>query len=91
MVNGSGEGGYRMGTSHLDAMLGHRNANRGWMSVAVWPETVNVGDRYGNNASYDKHATKEQAEAVCRKLEATGLGGEGKVFPVSTRVEPFGG
>lgn len=39
------------------------------------------------NESTDTHDSKEAAEAVCRLLEQHGFGGEGKIFPVSTRVE----
>ena len=57
-------------------------------SIAVWPDTINVGHIVGKNESEDTHDSKEQAEGVCRLLERLGFGGNGKVFPISTRVEP---
>lgn len=59
-----------------------------WRSVAVWPETVKVGNEVGKNESTDTHDSKEAAEAVCSLLRREGLGGDRQVFPVSTRVEP---
>lgn len=59
-----------------------------YRSIAVWPDTIKVGNVVGKNESDDTHDTKEQAEGVCRLLRKHGFGGEGKVFPVSTRVEP---
>jgi hypothetical protein len=60
--------------------------NRKWRSIAVWPDTIRVGHIVGKNESDDTHDSKGQAEAVCRLLEKHGFGGEGNVFPVSTRV-----
>lgn len=57
-------------------------------SIAVWPDTIKVGNVEGKNESVDTHETKGQAEGVCRLLERQGFGGDGKVFPISTRVEP---
>lgn len=57
-------------------------------SIAVWPDTIKVGNVEGKNESSDVLGSKEQAEGVCRLLEREGFGGEGKVFPISTRVEP---
>jgi len=57
-------------------------------SVAVWPDTIRVGNVEGKNESSDEHDSPEAAYAVCRMLERDGFGGEGKVFPLSTRVEP---
>ena len=58
-------------------------------SVAVWPDNIRVGNVVGKNESSDDHDSPEAAHAVCRMLERHGFGGEGKVFPVSTRVEPI--
>lgn len=55
-------------------------------SIAVWPDTIKVGN--GKNESVDTHDTQGQAEGVCRLLKKHGFGGDGKVFPLSTRVEP---
>jgi hypothetical protein len=57
-------------------------------SIAVWPDTISVGNIAGKNESDDIHDSQEAAEAVCRLLRREVFGGEGKVFPVSTRVEP---
>jgi hypothetical protein len=56
-----------------------------YRSIAKWPDSVNTGRP--ENESFDTHPTKEDAEAVCRMLQIHGLGGEGKIFPLSTRVE----
>lgn len=56
-------------------------------SVVVWPDTVNVGSASSENESVDEHDSPEAAYAVCRMLKQNGFGGEGKVFPISTRVE----
>lgn len=55
-------------------------------SIAVWPDTINVASC--KNESVDLHDSKEAAEAVCHLLQKHGFGGDGKVFPLSTRVEP---
>ena len=57
---------------------------RRFTSVAVWPNGTLCD---GLDISTDTHATREQAEAVCSLLAKEGLGGEGKIFPLSTRVE----
>ena len=56
-----------------------------WKSIAVWPDSVNVGT--ADNRSTDEHATESAAIAVCNMLQKAGFGGEGKVFPTSTWVE----
>lgn len=55
-------------------------------SIVLWPEEVSTGKI--PNESRDSHRSKHAAEVVCGRLEAEGLGGEGKIFPISTRVEP---
>lgn len=58
-----------------------------WESVAVWPSPeVQLGNY--QNESRDRHPTKEAAEAITRRLEREGFGGDGKIFPLCTRVEP---
>ena len=54
-----------------------------YKSIAHWPASAGLE----GNKSEDTHDTAEQAEAVCRMLVAQGLGGEGKVFPITTEVE----
>jgi hypothetical protein len=49
-----------------------------YKSIAEW----------GDFTTEDTHDTQDQAESVCRILERDGFGGQGKVFPKSTRVEP---
>jgi hypothetical protein len=58
-------------------------------SIAVWPDTISIGNVVGKNESSDEHDSPEAAYAVCRLLERDGFGGERKVFPISTRVEPI--
>lgn len=58
-----------------------------WKSIAVWPETISVGNIVGKNESSDTHETEDQAIAVCRLLAIHGFGGMGEVFPLSVRVE----
>ena len=59
-----------------------------WRSIAVWPDTISVGNEVGKNESVDTHDSEERARAVCLLLEQNGFGGGSGVFPVSTRVEP---
>jgi hypothetical protein len=58
-----------------------------YKSIAVWPDTIKVGNIVGRNESSAIHNTEEQAKAVCRMLKRDGFGGEGKIFPTKTRVE----
>lgn len=60
-----------------------------WKSIVVWPDTIRVGNVVGKNESEDTHPTESAANAVCTLLEKFGFAGEGKVFPLSTRVEPI--
>jgi hypothetical protein len=55
-----------------------------WESVAKWPKKVITGNDEG--LSKDKHATEEQALAVCEALKKEGLGGERQIFPLVTYV-----
>lgn len=55
-------------------------------SIVVWPAEVSCGN--ADNSSVDTHRDKLAAEAVCRVIMREGLGGEGKIFPISVRVEP---
>lgn len=58
----------------------------GYKSVAAWPRgEVNLGDP--NNESEDTHGSYRDARAVCDLLEINGFGGNGQIFPLSTRVE----
>lgn len=61
---------------------------KSWRSVATWPDTIRVGNVVGKNDSEDTHDSQEAAQAVCDLLKKHGFGGDGKVFPISTRVEP---
>lgn len=54
-------------------------------SIAKWPAEIKLGT--ATNESIDTHTTHAQAEAVCQLLTERGFGGDGKVFPLSTRVE----
>lgn len=55
-----------------------------WESVVLWPKEVSTGN--DPNVSTDRHTTQEQAQAVCDAIEREGLGGEGIIFPLSTKV-----
>lgn len=57
-----------------------------YKSIAVWPDGTVSNIK---NESEDTHETYEHAEAVCKLLRIHGFGGMGKVFPISTRVEPI--
>ena len=59
-----------------------------YRSIVLWPDSVSTGKI--PNESTDEHPSKEHAEAVCGMIERHGLGGDGEVFPISTRVEPSG-
>ena len=56
-----------------------------YTSNAEWPDTVRLGCT--PNVSTDTHDSKEFAEAVCRRLEREGFGGERKIFPIRVWVE----
>jgi len=55
-----------------------------YLSCAKWPPGHTY---YRNDTTTDLHDTREQAEAVCKKLEKEGLGGERIHFPLKTWVE----
>lgn len=55
-----------------------------WRSCAKWEEGHFY---YCDDTTTDEHETKEQAEAVCKRLEKEGLGGERCHFPIKTWVE----
>ena len=56
-----------------------------YYSIVLWPDEVCLGKT--PNESRDTHGSRRAAEFACGKLEEVGLGGEGKIFPISTRVE----
>lgn len=58
-----------------------------WKSIAVWPDTISVGNVAGKNETEDTHVSREAAESVCELLKQYGFAGDGEVFPISTRVE----
>jgi len=55
-------------------------------SIAHWP-TGAIG--FDNDISTDEHDTEAEAQGVCDLLRRNGLGGDGKVFPLSTAVQPI--
>lgn len=57
-----------------------------WKSIAIWPPGT-CHNAMGSDESDDLHDTEEQALAICRMLRRHGFGGDGNVFPISTRVE----
>lgn len=56
-------------------------------SIILWPPDLPVGSSTIENETTDTHPSKEAAEAVCRMIMRRGLGGQGKYFPLSWRVE----
>jgi len=56
-----------------------------WKSNAEWPDGV-VSTAKGDNITSDSHLTERAAEAVCKRLQDEGLGGEGLFFPVRTWI-----
>lgn len=58
-------------------------------SIVTWPAELKVGNVEGKSESTDTHPSKEAAEAVCSLLRKHGFGGQGKHFPIETRVEPI--
>lgn len=57
-----------------------------YKSLAQWPAgTVYVGNT--DNITEDFHYSETEAKGVCRALEKTGFGGDGKIFPVKTWTE----
>lgn len=66
----------------------HCSTSLKWRSIAVWPESIRVGNVTGKNESDDTHDSFEAAAAVCHLLETQGFGGQRQVFPLETYVEP---
>lgn len=61
---------------------------KGWKSIVTWPEgTVCLATT--DNTSEDTHHSEEEALHVCKMLREHGMGGDGKIFPVKTQVEPL--
>lgn len=58
-----------------------------WKSVAVWPKGVGINLGNHENKSEDTHDCPVFAARICAALEQNGFGGNGKIFPLSTRVE----
>ena len=58
-----------------------------WQSNAEWDPKHGFPD----NITTDQHNTEGQADAVCRRLQREGLGGERIHFPVRTWVSEVGG
>ena len=57
-----------------------------YKSIAKWPyPEVRLGN--SENESSDTHSTRQAAESVCKRLLREGFGGDGKIFPISVRVE----
>ena len=59
-------------------------------SCAEWPQGTMNG--YNNEVSTDDHYGPDphgMAVAVCAGLEREGFGGQGKIFPLKTWIEPL--
>jgi hypothetical protein len=88
--------GVAMGTTSTELILRGRQMAKereakepqpiAWKSVAWWPETVYLGSV--ENTSEDTHHSEEAAAAVCSMLRRNGLGGDRKIFPLKTDVQP---
>jgi hypothetical protein len=61
------------------------NENK-FTSHAEWPPSELF---ISGNISVDLHPSREAAEAVCKMLQNNGLGGDRKIFPLRTWVEPI--
>lgn len=65
-----------------------------WKSIAVWPKgtitTIHEDDTKPDEGdiSTDTHLSYEAAQWVCRELNLSGFGGDGKIFPINTFIEP---
>ena len=62
------------------------DANGKWTSNAEWPDTAPIFN--GTRVTTDIHADEQVALGVCRLLNKEGWGGERKIFPKRTWVEP---
>ena len=69
--------------SHLCKIAGISGIR--WVSHADWPAGTCTGDH-----SDDTHDTRSQAESVCMMLRTMGFGGDRKICPLKTWVEPVG-
>jgi hypothetical protein len=67
----------------LDAF--NKKATTQFSSNAEWPDCIKLGRV--PNVSTDTHKSEEMAQAICNRLEQTGFGGDGEVFPIKTWVE----
>lgn len=56
-------------------------------SIARWPKDQGINLGSIDNESDDTHATREEAEAVATMLQQRGFGGDGRIFPIETRIE----
>lgn len=59
-----------------------------WKSFAKWPKGVGITLGNVHNVSEDTHGNKIQARCACSALEMSGFGGDEKIFPEFTWVEP---
>lgn len=59
-----------------------------WRSNAQWPPGTCAGGAK-LDVTEDTHASKEEAEGVCRLLRENGFGGDRKIFPIRVWVEPI--
>jgi hypothetical protein len=60
-----------------------------WKSKAMWPHDKGLCLNNIQNITEDQHGNKRSAQITCQMLEADGFGGDGKIFPIVTWVEPI--
>ena len=58
-----------------------------YRSVAKWPKDQGINLGNTENESEDTHQTREEAEAIAAMLQQRGFGGDGRIFPIATRIE----
>lgn len=62
-------------------------SDKQWQSIAVWPDSIQVGGETGKDETRYQHHTKETAVSFCQMLKWGVFDGEKRIFPLSTRVE----
>ena len=60
-----------------------------YKSVAIYSENSGVSNTYGEPRTEDIHDDLSSAYAVCKMLNKYGYGGDRKIYPLKTFVEPI--
>jgi len=61
----------------------------GWKSRAMWPADADLCPSDYRFITDDNHQTEKMARAVAYMLTKDGFGGDGKIFPLATWIEPI--